>query len=238
MYLAPRGHRMMEIHSSTAWLGLLLLGALHGINPGMGWLFAVALGLQEQKRGAVWRALLPLAAGHGIAIAGAVLVLGVIGLVIPLTTLKWAVALSLLAFGSYKLFRSGHPRWGGMRVGAWDLTVWSLLMATAHGAGLMVLPLLLGLQPGAPGLDAAPHAIGHAAHAAHVPVFAGPLVGAQTLGLAVALVHTAGYLLVTGIVAVIVYEKLGLRLLRTLWFNLDRVWAVALILTAVLTPMT
>jgi hypothetical protein len=220
---------------------MLLLGAGHGINPGMGWLFAVALGLQEQKGRAVWRALLPLALGHGLAIGAAIAFAAALGLVVPLGVLKWAVAATLLAFGVYKLVRTRHPRYGGMQVGARDLTIWSFLMASAHGAGLMVLPFLLG--------DTAAAAAGHGVMS-HGPAEVGAgsfSVNAASLpaavpddgliGLAATLIHTAGYLFVTGLVAIVVYKKLGLRLLRTMWINLDLIWAGALIITALLTPL-
>jgi hypothetical protein len=143
------------------------------------------------------------------------------------------VAVLLLGFGVFKLFRSGNPRYGGMRVGAADLTVWSFLMASAHGAGLMILPLLLALT--APGGHAA-HG-GESGHAGHGMELMAVLPPDHTAALLATALHTAGYLLVTGVVAVVVYEKLGLRLLGKVWFNLDRVWAAALIATAVLTPL-
>ena len=201
------------------WLAILLLGIWHGINPGMGWLFAVALGLQERSRRAVWGALLPLALGHGLAIAVAVAGALALGVVLPPDRLKWVVAATLLAFGTWRLARHHHPRWIGMRVNARELTVWSGMMATAHGAGLMVLPFLV---PAASG-EAMAVMGGHGGRAA--------------AGLLPPLVHTAGYLIVTGCVAVVVYEKLGLRLLRTMWINLDLVWGAALIGTACVTPL-
>lgn len=185
---------MGETHAPA----MVVLGAWHGLNPAMGWLFAVALGLQERRRGAVWRALPPLALGHAAAVAGVLALAGLLGLVVPLPTLKWAVAIALFGLGVYRLARQGHPRFGGMRVGAAGLTVWSALVASAHGAGLMVLPF---------GRD-----------------------------LLAAALHTASYLIVTGVLAVLVYEKLGLRLLGRAWVNLDLVWAGALILTAIFTP--
>jgi hypothetical protein len=202
-------------------LAILALGAAHGVNPAMGWLFAVSLGLQEQRRGAVWAALGPLALGHGLAIGVAVAVAALLGMVLPLGFLKAIAAIALGAFGIFHLTRHRHPRWGGMRVGARDLTIWSFLMASAHGAGLMVVPLVLGA--------AAPE---HE-HAEHM-LRAG-LGAMDSAGLTATLVHTAGYLLVTGILAVLVYEKLGLRLLRTAWINLNTIWAAALILTAAMT---
>ena len=199
-----------------SWAALLALGAFHGINPGMGWLFAVALGMQERRRTAVCRAMLPLALGHALAIAAAVVVAMLVGAVVPLRTIQWGVGLGLLALGVSRFFRHGHPRWVGMQVGLKDLTVWSFLMASAHGAGLMVLPLVLG---GA----VAPHAMTHAAHA-----------GAWSATSAT-LIHSAGYLAVSAVLALVVFEKLGLGLLRKAWFNLDLVWAIAMVVTSVAT---
>lgn len=231
---------------------LALLGAVHGLNPAMGWLFAVSLGLQEQRRGAVWAALGPLALGHALAIAAALLLAAVVGLVIPVATLKWIAAAALFGFGVFQLVRHRHPRYGGMRVNGKHLTIWSFLMASAHGAGLMALPFVLGAAAaGDPGGHAG-H-VEHAAHLAHAghgaPAAAhgselasrigGPagLHAAEITGLLAVLVHTAGYLAVAGVLAVIVHEKLGLRLLRTAWVNLNVIWAGALILTALLTPL-
>lgn len=237
--------------AALPWLALLLLGAVHGVNPGMGWLFAVALGLQRRRGSAVWRALPPLAAGHALAIVGALAVAAAVGLVLPLSVLRWAVAAILVGFGVYKLLRSRHPRYGGMRVGAKDLTIWSFLMASAHGAGLMVVPFVLGAGGGAEaamagagsamgGAAAAGHA-GHAAgaaggHAAQGLVAAGLPGGDVWASLLASVAHTAGYLLVTALVAAVVYRKVGVRFLRTGWVNLDLVWAVALILTGLVTP--
>ena len=209
------------------WLTLLGLGALHGVNPGMGWLFAVALGLQEGRARAVWRALPPLALGHGMAIALAVLVAAVVGTLIPVTPLKWAVAGILLAFGLFRLRRHGHPRYGGMRVGARELTIWSFLMATAHGAGLMILPVVLaGDAP----------MIGHGVGVQHTAHAAGVSTGLDS-AVAVTVVHTIGYLAVAMALAWLVYARLGVRILRTAWLNIDLLWAVALIATALVTPL-
>jgi hypothetical protein len=232
-----------------AWLALLGLGAFHGINPGMGWLFAVALGLQEQRRGAVLRALLPIALGHALSIGVVVLAIGLLHDVLPEAWVRWPVGLGLTGFGAYKLVRCRHPRWVGMRVSALDLTWWSFLMATAHGAGLMLAPVLLGW--GASGDPAAEHAqhqghvmdhAGHAEHAQQVMAAMGEhaehaagLASTPLLGLAATAIHTLGYLLVMGVVAVVVYERVGLAILRKAWFNLDVVWAVALVVTGVVT---
>jgi hypothetical protein len=207
--------------ASASWTALLALGAGHGINPSMGWLFAVALGLQRQHRGAVWGALGPLALGHALAIAAAIAAAGVVGLLVPLEMLKWGTAALLVGLGVFRLVRSRHIAYGGMRVDGRELAVWSFLMASAHGAGLMVLPLVLSDVPAA----------GHAHHltAASMAGFA----NVEWNGVMVALVHTAGYLLVTGAIAVIVYERVGLRLLRKAWVNLDLIWAIALVITGI-----
>lgn len=207
-------------HTSMSWAALFALGAFHGINPGMGWLFAVALGMQERRRNAIWRALLPLGAGHALAVAGAVLLAILVGAIVPVTPLRWCVAAILLAFGFSRLVRHGHPRWATMRVGAGRLTLWSFLMASAHGAGLMVVPLFLGMAMPAP-------------HGAHHP-FA-PASRTATALLATSL-HAGGYLLVTALMAILVFEKLGLAVLRKAWFNLDLLWGVALAGSGFVTP--
>lgn len=199
------------------------LGAFHGLNPGMGWLFAVALGMQDGSRRAVWRALLPLALGHALAIAIVIAAARLLGLFAPAGWLPLAAGLALIALGVSRLVRHRHPRWGGMRVGLAGLTMWSFLMASAHGAGLMALPLVL--PAGGAAVAAAPHV-----HAAMV----GGAASAPGL-LAATLAHGAGYLIVTALLAIIVYEKLGLGLLRRAWINVDLIWAVALLITGVLT---
>jgi hypothetical protein len=206
-------------------IALLALGAGHGINPAMGWLFAVALGLQRESRAAVWGALGPLALGHGLAIAATILAAAVVGMVVPLELLQWGTGLLLVGLGVYRLIRSRHIRFGGMQMDARELAVWSFLMASSHGAGLMVLPLIMGDMP-------------VAAHA-H-PIVQASMFGPGELGWSgtvAALIHTVGYLLVTGLIAVIVYERVGTKFLRTAWVNLDLIWAVALIVTGVVTVL-
>jgi hypothetical protein len=206
------------MNTATMWLGLLGLGAAHGINPAMGWLFAVAIGLQERERGAVWRSLGPLAFGHALAIGAVLLIATAIGLVVPTTWLKWITAAALIGCGSFHLARHRHPRFGGMHMSGRDLTIWSFLMASAHGAGLMALPFVIN------------------AHEHHDVLIAG--VGAvQASGLTATLVHTVGYFLATSLTAVVVYEKLGLRILRRAWINLNLIWVAALILTGLLTVL-
>ncbi len=207
------------------WLGLLGLGAYHGINPAMGWLFAVALGMQKKSSRAVWFSLLPIATGHGAAI-GLVLAAAVLAkAALPMKYLKLAVACILFAFGCYRLLRRAHPRGAGMQVGFRDLSIWSFLMASAHGAGFMLLPIFLGMSTMTS--PSGPHVSEQPLHIAASPT--------PWIGLIAVIVHTLGYLLVTGLVAFVVYEKAGLGFLRKAWLNLDLVWALALMATAVLT---
>jgi hypothetical protein len=189
---------------------ILLLGAFHGVNPGMGWLFAVALGMQERRLSAVWRSLIPLTLGHALAIAAVVLVAVAAGAAVPVTSLRLPVAVMLGALGAYRLIRHRHFTGGGMRVGMWGLTSWSFLMATCHGAGLMVLPVFLGM--------AGP------AEAASCHTLIAASANAVTAATAT-LVHGAGYLLVTATAAWIVFIKLGVGILRRAWFNIDLIWA-------------
>jgi hypothetical protein len=213
------------------WLTLALLGAYHGINPAMGWLFAVALGLQERRRAAVFRAFAPIALGHAVSVAAVVALLGAAQALVDLGALRLIGAGALVIFGLYKLLAPmSHPRWVGMRVHFRDLTAWSFLMSTAHGAGLMLLPVLLRLPSG--GAQAAHDMAGHAAHAAHMQM-AGAMA-ASTVEFAAVAVHTAAMFLVMGAIAVVVFEKVGLAILRRAWVNLDLVWAVALIVTGAL----
>jgi len=203
--------------STALWL-LVLLGAYHGINPAMGWLFAVALGMQEQKGRAVARALIPIALGHAVAIGVVVSAATLLGFALPLIAIRYSVAALLVGLGIYSLFGHRHPRWVRMQVGFHDLTVWSFLMASAHGAGLMVVPVLLGAST----VEAAGQMAGH--H--HTYAASSPLAAVLATG-----VHTAAYLAVTGLVAWVAYRKLGLGLLRKAWFNLDMVWAGAPLIT-------
>jgi hypothetical protein len=214
--------------TSFPWLTLLALGAVHGINPAMGWLFAVARGLQQDRR-ALWRALGPLALGHALAIAAAVAVAATLGRVVPLGALRWVVALSLLVVGLDGLRRHRHIRLSGMRVNARELTTWSFLVASAHGAGLMVLPFVLGAAVGLPA-DAMHHH--HLRAAAPTDAALAGLSGVDSRAIIAPLVHTLGYLATTLVLATIVYEKVGIRILRRAWINLDLIWAGAMVVSA------
>jgi hypothetical protein len=207
------------------WLTFAGLGAFHGINPGMGWLFAVALGMQEKSRRAVLAALPPIALGHMLSIGAVTGLLWLAEASVPQTALRYAAAAILIGFGLYRLVRSHHPAWVGMRVGFRDLTLWSFLMASAHGAGLMLVPVLLGWR--SQGMPAG-H-MEHMGHMAHAQAMApGPL-----RWLAAVVVHSAAHLLVATLIALLVYEKLGLSLLQRAWFNLDLLWVIALVLSGV-----
>jgi hypothetical protein len=212
---------MHDMGSTALWL-MLLLGAYHGINPGMGWLFAVALGMQEQKGSAVARALAPIALGHALSIGCVLLAAAFLGMALPQEAIRYSVAALLFGLGILSLVRHCHPRWVRMQVGFRDLTVWSFLMASAHGAGLMVLPVLLASRTA----EAADHMASH--H--HTSVAASPVAA-----LLATAVHTIAYLAVTGLIAWVVYRKFGLAILRKAWVNLNLVWAAALIITSVVT---
>jgi hypothetical protein len=206
--------------TSWGWPALFLLGAYHGINPGMGWLFAVARGMQEHATKAVARALVPITLGHALSIGLVVALAGLIRIVLPLGYVRVVVSFALISLGVFRILRRRHFAWGGMQVGFRDLTIWSFLMASAHGAGLMVLPIVL-------------HAMPSEDEHAHMTQMHTGMTGGNGpwAGIAATLVHTLGYLSVTALIALLVYRKFGLSLLRKGWFNLDLVWATALIIT-------
>jgi hypothetical protein len=203
-------------------LALIALGAFHGANPAMGWLFATALGMQERRAWGVVRALPPIALGHAAAVATVLLGAGALSLVIPLAALRIVAACVLFAFAGYKIAtRWRHPTWVGMRVTTRDLIAWSFLMASAHGAGLMLLPIVL-----------------------HQPVVAASMpgmVGASFLGLPSAAVasmialHTAALFSVMAVMALGAYTIFGVGGLRRAWLNLDYIWGGALLVAGVVT---
>jgi hypothetical protein len=208
------------------WLTLALLGAFHGLNPAMGWLFAVGLGLQERDRTAVPRALVPIALGHAVSIGVVAAALAAARVALDGRDLRLGVAGVLVAFGGYRLLRGfRHKARGGMRVGFAGLAFWSFLTSAVHGAGLMVLPPLLELQGRV-----------HHAHAGHAPQ-SGTAEMAGSLGMALAAVgvHTLAMLAVALVVAVAVFDRLGLGVLRRAWVNVDVVWALVLLVSGALT---
>jgi hypothetical protein len=199
------------VTDAWAWTALAGLGAFHGMNPAMGWLFAVALGLQRQSRGALLWSLLPIALGHALSITFVVVALAALRAVLDLRVLQVGAAALLLAFGVYRLVARHRAR-GGMQVGASELTLWSFLMATGHGAGLMLLPVLLEMPIG-------PH------HAGHWHTALGP---SALTALGAVAVHTVAMLAVATLIATVVYEWVGLAFLRRGWINLDLLWVLAL----------
>lgn len=225
------------------WLVLIALGAYHGLNPGMGWLFAVSRGLQERSRGAVLASLGPIALGHMASVAVVVALVALAQPFVETTALRMAGAVALLGFGVYKLVAQAHPRWVGMRVGLRDLALWSFLMATAHGAGLMLVPVLLQAPveaahaahlPAAAIAAPADHSHEEHAHMGHAAAAQPSPAERQAAGLAAVAVHTVAMFAAMAAVAVLVYEKLGLAVLRRAWVNLDLLWACSLIVAGAL----
>lgn len=209
------------------WVVIALLGAYHGLDPSMGWLFAVALGLQEKSRRRVIWSLFPIALGHFISIA-------VVVALVAEVMARWAWVLrpvgasALILFGAFRILRPhAHPRWVAMRVGAVDLTVWSFLMATAHGAGLMLFPILIQMP------HAEPMPMMMHNHRHPMPAVVGGALGLAE-SLAVVVLHTSAMFTTMGIIAIAVYEWIGLQILRSAWINLDTLWAGALIAAGVL----
>lgn len=187
------------------------LGAYHGLNPAMGWLFAVGLGLQERSRGAVLRSLAPIAIGHELALAVVAALVVALGLFADAEPLRIGAAIVLVAFGIFRFARPrAHPRWARAKVSGRELTWWSFLMSSAHGAGLMVAPILVGATAGS-GDD----------H--HIQ---GASIGEAAL---VMTVHVGAMLAVMAAIALLVYEKLGVSVLAKAWLNTEQAWAAAFI---------
>jgi len=257
------------------WVTLALLGAYHGINPGMGWLFAVSLGLQERSRAAVMRAFTPIAIGHFASIAIVVAVVAALRPAVSPELLRYGGGGILIAFGIYKLVAPmSHPRWVGMRVGPRQLALWSFLMATAHGAGLMVVPIVLkmevkpataiatasasalpiqsaSLSKVSPAVCVCQTEVGSAGAlptggSDRAPAASLPSCHAQVSrmaqseagifpALAGVCLHTLAMFAVMAGIALLVYDRIGLKILRTAWVNLDLVWSIALIGAGIVT---
>ena len=199
-------------------------------TPPMGWLFAVALGLQERSRKAVFNAFPPIALGHAASVA---LIVGVVILgrtVVPIDALKFVACVVLVGFGIYKLVRSSHPRWVGMRVGFRDLTAWSFLMASAHGAGLMLVPILLRL-PGYRVQVVDLRDVPHVSTWRWVLLTPSQRSCPRPPRLRYTRCRCSGH---GGRRGDRVREG-RVSVLRRGWFNLDRVWAIVLIVAGVLT---
>jgi len=205
------------------WDVLIVLGAYHGLNHGMGWLFAVARGLQERRRSAVWESFLPIAIGHEAAIGVVVALVAVAQFLIAPQALRIAGAIVLFSFALYRLWRrTAHPRGFGMRIGPRGLFGWSFLMSSAHGAGLMLVPILLKLSSTTGGGQ-------DMALIAYTASFS------PWQGLAAATLHTVALLIVMALVAIVVYERFGVGFLHRAWFNVDLLWTVTLLVAGVIT---
>jgi hypothetical protein len=218
-------------HESLApILTMMAFGAYHGLNPGMGWLFALSVGLQRRSDRAIWSSLLPIAAGHASSLALVAILVFVSAHYISTPMLEITTALILISFGIYKIFNYyRHPRWVGMQVGMRDLTWWSFLMATAHGAGLMIAPLVLTMA--LPCVESDMSSMAMAGDHNHMAMaHAGVAMGAD-LGIVLGiLMHTLAMLVVMALVAWFVYKRFGLRILRSHWINFDLIWAAALMI--------
>jgi hypothetical protein len=207
------------------WIALVALGAWHGLNPGMGWLFAVSLGLQNRSRAAIFQAMCAIAIGHALSVFVIISLAFLLGRYISATWFGLAAALSLAGLGSWRLLRGRHPRWVGMRVNFRDLTWWSCLMASAHGAGLMLLPVFMiggGAWCGVSSSSPLKPAVQFQGFYNSIPGVC---------------VHSLSQFVVAGIVAWLVYDIVGLAILRKSWFNADLVWSWSLILAGVLMLM-
>jgi hypothetical protein len=194
------------------WLVLIALGAFHGLNPAMGWLFAVALGLYRHSRKVVLVSLIPIALGHAAAIAVVVYAVMALGAVVDANAFRMLSGVLLIGWGLYHLLYGHHHRLRiGLRTGLLGLFAWSFVMATAHGAGMMLIPVLMPLTEAGE-------------HAHHMPA-----TNSLSIASLAVLVHSLAMLLTTGIVAMIVYEWVGLDFLRRGRINLDAIWTAALL---------
>lgn len=220
---------MAHSYEMVPWIMLILLGAFHGLNPAMGWLFAVSLGFQEQRTGAVIKALGPIATGHLLAIAAIALPIALLQIVVPGRLVMVIGGAVMLGYAGYKVAtRFRHPRWVGMRVTSLELVSWSALMAAAHGAGLMLIPALTGLSSDR--RVAAMDASMSGEHAHHLSMATANAGGEPALLMAIGAVvlHSIAMLAMMGVVAVLIYRWVGVGILRRAWINLDVIWTGAL----------
>ena len=210
------------MHGLTLILAVCALGAYHGANPAMGWLFAVSLGMQDRSRRSVVRALPAIAVGHELSVVVVAVIVSVLGLLASPALLQLIAAAALIGFGAVRFLRPRwHPRWTRMRVRGRELVLWSFLMSSAHGAGLMVAPLLIaGASSGA----------GH-------DLLAGSRLELPETAMLVTL-HAAVMIAVTSAVALVVYTRFSTTLLRRIWPNMDGVWAAAFVVSGTLALVT
>ena len=224
----------MDLRDFVPWLALAGFGAYHGVNPAMGWLFAVTLGLQEENRRAVYGAFVPIALGHTASVVLVVAALVLVGIIVPLTPLKIIGAAVVIGLGVFKLLRPlSHPRWVRMRVGFRSLIAWSFLMSSAHGAGLMLVPILFTL----PLLGVSPDGIDPAEleHVEYIGIGGAPSPAMLVSQVTAVAIHTVAMFSVMAVTAILVFEKVGLAILRRAWFNVDRLWAISLVISGAVT---
>ena len=209
-----------ELTSAAAlWWAVIVSGLYHGLNPGMGWPLAVSAALMENKRSALPRALGLLALGHFLAMLAILLPFSMMLFLVQWESqIRIGAGLLVIAMGVYLLINRRHPKILA-RVHPARLSLWSFLAANAHGAGLMLVPLFLGICA----------ADAEAGHRAAEALMRGNVLTA----FAVASVHTVAMTLAGGVIAVVIYLWLGLRFLSRTWFNLDLVWAATLIIVGV-----
>ena len=225
---------MMHLDTAWPWITLALLGAFHGLNPAMGWLFAVSIGFQERRTSAVIRALGPIALGHALAIAAVAVPIAVLQIVLPPRAMMVVGGLALLGYAFYKIAtRFRHPRWVGMRITSLELVSWSALMAAAHGAGLMLVPALAGVSAHEP--DAAMASTMHSGHMQHMEQMQHAGGHALATPVAAVVLHSLAALVVMGVIAVVVYRWVGVGILRRAWINLDVIWTSALLIAGSIT---
>ena len=198
------------------WLAVIASGLYHGLNPGMGWPLAVSAGLMERSSRALLAALFPLWLGHLLAT-----LLVILPFALLLMLVEWqrqiqlGAGLLVIGFGVFRLIHRRHPR-ALARIPPTQLALWSFAVAIAHGAGLMLVPIYLGL------CQASDFDAGHAA--------AATLINANlALALLVSVAHSTAMIVAGGCSAWLVYRYLGLKFLARSWFNLDTIWAVSLI---------
>jgi hypothetical protein len=207
------------MNEAWPWVAIAGLGAFHGLNPAMGWLFAVALGQHRHDRRVVWLSLLPIAVGHALSVAAVAILVVVAGVLIDVPGVTFGAGLFLIGWALFHwIYGARHRVRVGMRTGLAGLGLWSFLMATSHGAGLMLWPVLMPLCfPG-----------GVAAGASRP-------FGPALLGVGL---HTLAMLAVTALIAITVYEWIGLAVLRRAWINLDLVWTIALAVAGIVLLVT
>jgi hypothetical protein len=204
----------------VTWAALIALGAFHGLNPAMGWLFSVARGMQEKSRRVLLLSLPPIAGGHLASVAIVAAVVSATSSIVAANVVGIVGGGILVVFGLWRLLAERHFRWAGMRLSHPQLAAWSFLMSSAHGAGLMLLPVLATTA-----VATHPHHPG-GANQPGVAAFG---------GLVAAGVHTLAMFAVMATCALLVYEFVGVNILRKAWFNMDKLWAGVMVGAGALT---